>query len=226
MGWMIVAPLAVAVLGLVFFIGGLVHAFRLRPGRATVHLGGGAGLAIVGLAAGLIGLNLQVYNQLTYEVPLAVVTVHAVNPAEKLYAVTVTRLDQTHFVQTCTLQGDSWEIAGRFQKWKPWANIIGLNATYTLDQISNRYNSALEANGRPITACDLNAPQPDVVQYVPAFVGRWVLAHMQVQDRLFGSANFMPMVEGAEYRVIATQFGFNAEPVNGPARAANQRQAF
>jgi hypothetical protein len=226
MSWLFVVPLAVAALGLLLFIGGIVHAFRLRPGRATVNLGSGGLLAIAGVAAGLIGLNLQVYNQLTYEVPLASISVRAVDPAQKLYAVTVTRLDQTHYVQTCNLQGDAWEIGGRFQKWKPWANVIGLNATYTLDQLSNRYFSAAEANGKPITACDLAAPQPEIVQMLPDFVGRWVLRHMQVEDRLFGSANFMPMADGAEYKVIATQFGFNAEPANPIAQSANRRQAF
>jgi hypothetical protein len=226
MGWMIFAPLAVAALGLVAFVAGIVHAVKLRPGKASVRLGGGGLLAMGGLAAGLIGLNLQSYERLTYEVPLADVTVRAVDPAHKLYAVTVTRLDATHFVQTCTLQGDAWEIGGRFQKWKPWANEIGLNATYTLDQISNRYYRAIDGDGQRITACDLKAPQPEAVQYLPDVVVRWVLKHMLVEDRFFGSASFMPMTDGAEYKVIATQFGFNAEPVNAPARAANQQRAF
>jgi hypothetical protein len=226
MGWMIIAPLAIAVLGFVAFGAGLYHAVKLRPGKASVRLGGGGVLAIAGLAAGLIGLNLQSYERLTYEVPLADVTVHVVNPAQKIFAVTVTRLDQSHYVQTCTLQGDAWEIGGRFQKWKPWANEIGLNATYTLDQISNRYYRALDGDGQRITACDLKAPQPEAVQLLPDIVVRWVLQHMMVEDRFFGSASFMPMADGAEYKVIATQFGFNAEPVNDPARAANQQRAF
>ena len=29
--------------------------------------------------------------------------------------------------------GDEWLIGGRVQKWKPWANVLGLDATYTLD---------------------------------------------------------------------------------------------
>jgi hypothetical protein len=49
---------------------------------------------------------------------------------------------------------------------------------------------------------------------------------MLVEDRFFGSASFMPMVDGAEYKVIATQFGFNAEPVNDIARSANRQRAF
>jgi len=222
----IIAPLVVAVLGLIGFGSGLVHAVKLRPARATVGLGGGGIVAVIGMTAGLIGLNLQGYARLTYEVPLAEVTVKAVNPAQKTFTVTVKRLDETHFVQDCTLQGDAWEIGGRFQKWKAWANEIGLNATYTLDQISNRYNSAAEGNGKTITACDLKAPPPKATQLLPDKVVTWVLKHMIVEDRFFGSASFMPMADGAKYTVIATQFGFNAEPANDAAKNANQQRAF
>lgn len=224
--WMIFAPLAIAALGFVAFVAGLVHAVKLRPGKASIRLGGGGIVAIAGLTAGLIGLNLQGYSRLTYETPLARVAVKAVDPANKIFAVTVTRLDDTHFVQNCTLQGDAWELGGRFQKWKAWANEIGLNATYTLDQITNRYNSAVDGNGQRITACDLKAPQPKATQFLPASVEKWVLRNMIVEDRFFGSASFMPMVDGAEYTVIATQFGFNAEPTNDIAKSANQQRAF
>jgi len=223
---LVVVPLALAALGFIGFIAGLVHAVKLRPGRATFGLGGGGALTIAGLAAGLIGLNLQGYARLTYEVPLAEVTVHAVNPAQKVFVVTVKRLDETHFVQYCTLQGDAWEIGGRFQKWKAWANEIGLNSTYTLDQVSNRYNTAADGDGQRITACDLKAPQPQATQYLPDFVVKWVLRNMLVEDRMFGSASYMPMVDGADYTVIATQFGFNAEPANDIAKNANQQRAF
>jgi hypothetical protein len=129
-------------------------------------------------------------------------------------------------VQNCTLQGDAWEIGGRFQKWKAWANIIGLNATYTLDQVSNRYYSAADGNGQRITACDINGPAPKVDQYLPESWVRWLMSHMLVEDRFFGSASFMPMADGASYKVIATQFGFNAEPDNEAGAKANRQRAF
>lgn len=222
----VIAPLAVAVIGFLVFIGGAGHMMRGRPGKATFHLGGGGILTIIGLAAGLVGLNLQSYSRLTYEVPLAEVSVRAVDPAHKVYSVTVTRLDEGHHSQSCTLQGDAWELGGRFQKWKSWAVELGLNATYTLDQISNRYYSAAEANGRPITACDINGPAPKVNQYLPDGWANWLMSHIIVEDRMFGSANFMPMVDGAKYTVIATQFGFNAEPANEIAARANRARAF
>jgi hypothetical protein len=223
---MVIVPLVVAGLGVIFFVSGASHMVRGRAGRATLGLGGGGVLAIVGLAAGLIGLNMQSYSRLTYEVPLAEISVHAVNPVQKIYTVTVRRLDGTNRIQNCTLQGDAWELAGRFQKWKPWANELGLNATYTLDQISNRYFSAAEANGRKITACDINGPAPKVNQLLPDSWVKWLMGHMLVKERFFGSASYMPMADGAVYKVIATQFGFNAEPANDIAARANQARAF
>jgi len=47
------------------------------------------------------------------------------------------------------------------------------------------------------------------------------MSHMLVEDRFFGSASFMPQADGAKYKVIATQFGFNAEPANDAATKAN-----
>jgi len=223
---LVFAPLAVAVIGFIFFIAGAGHLLHGRPGKASLGLGGGGVLAIAGLAFGLVGLNIQSYSRLTYEAPVAEVGVRAVAPAEKLYSITLRRLDGTNRVQACTLQGDAWEISGRYQVWKPWANEIGLNATYTLDQLSNRYWSAAEANGRPITACDIAGPQPKASHLLPDSWVRWLMAHMLVRERMFGSANYMPMADGAVYKVVATRTGFNAEPDNAAAERANNARAF
>ncbi|MDE2182503.1 MAG: hypothetical protein KGJ78_05725 [Alphaproteobacteria bacterium] len=222
----VVVPLAVAGLGLVLFLAGFSHVVRGRVAQAGIGLGGGGAVTIAGLAAGLLGLNMQSYSRLTYEAPVAEIGVRAVEPARKIYVVTVRRLDGSDRVQYCTLQGDQWLLAGRVQKWKPWANEIGLNATYTLDQITNMYYSAEEANGKPITACDIKGPPPEVNQYLPESWVKWLIGHMLVQDRRFGSANFMPLADGALYRVVITQTGFNAEPANDIARRANDLRAF
>lgn len=217
----IFGPLAVAALGFIFFLAGAGHLFRGQAVRGGVGLTGGGAATIVGLAAGLLGLNLQSYSRLTYEAPVAEVSVHALDIAQKQYAVTVKRLDSSLPPQTCQLQGDEWLLAGRVQKWQPWANEIGLNATYTLNQLSNMYNSAEAANGRPITACDIKGPPPKINQYLPQSWIDWLISHALVQDRRFGSANFMPLADGAVYKVVITQMGFNAEPANDAAAKAN-----
>ncbi len=217
----IFGPLAVAALGLIFFIAGAGHLFHGRAVRAGVGLTGGGAATIAGLAAGLLGLNLQSYSRLTYEAPVAEVSVHALDVTNKQYAVTVKRLDSSLPPQTCQLQGDDWLLAGRVQKWQPWANEIGLNATYTLNLLSNMYETAESANGRPITACNIKGPPPKINQYLPQSWIDWLISHALVQDRRFGSANFMPLADGAVYKVVITQMGFNAEPANDAAAKAN-----
>ena len=218
--WFIV-PLVIAGLGFVFFFAGMGHMAHGRVGRGGFGLGGGGAVTMAGLAAGLLGLNMQSYARLTYETPVAEISVHAVNPAQKLYDVSIRRLDGSGRVQTCRLQGDEWLLGGHVQKWKPWANEIGLNATYTLNQISNMYYSSADANGRPITACDIQGPAPQINQFLPDSWVKWLISTMLVQDRRFGSANFMPLADGAVYKVVITQFGFNAEPANDAAAQAN-----
>ncbi len=217
----IVLPALIAVLGLGLFASALVHFGRGRATRGTAHMMVGAPLAIAGLAVALLGLNTQTFARLTHEAAIAEVWVVALDPAKHLYRVRVTRLDGPKLSQDCVLQGDEWDFSARVQKWKPWANLLGLDATYVLDQISNRYFTAARGNGKAITACDLKGPPPPVNRWLPRGGLAWLVRHAYTEDRRFGSAVFMPMADGAAYRVLITQSGLNAEPVNAIARRAN-----
>jgi hypothetical protein len=218
---LLAVPLFVAFFGLVVFAGGVGHLARGRAGKGGRNLIGGAIAAVLGTAFGLIGFNAQTYSRLVYESPVAEVTVHAIDSAALRYRVTVHRLDGSNRSEDCELQGDEWLISGRVQKWQPWANVIGMNATYSLDQLSNRYTSSARGDGKPITSCDLGGPTPIINQYVPAWVMDWLISHSYVQDRRFGDANYMPLADGAVYHVVITQSGFNSEPANDAGRKAN-----
>jgi hypothetical protein len=223
MGWIfLAAPLLVTFFGVVWLLSGVGHVSRGNAGKGGRGVLGGGALAAVGLALSLIGINVEGFARLTHEGPVAEVTVHAVDPANDRYAVVVRRLDGVFPPQTCELQGDQWLISGRVQKWKPWANALGLDATYTLDQISNKYHNAERGNGKPITSCDIAGPVPAVNQYLPDWIVHWLLDHAYAEDRRFGDANYMPLADGATYRVVITQFGFNTEPENQAAHSANQ----
>ena len=63
---------------------------------------------------------------------------------------------------------------------------------------------------------------PRIDQYVPQAWLAWLAARTFIVDRRFGSANYMPLANGAVYRVVITQSGFNAEPVDQAAGAANE----
>jgi len=219
-----VAPLVIVV-GVVLMLAGVGHLAAGRPGKSGARLVVGVPLTLLGLAAGLLGFNAQTYARLTYETPVAEVSVQALDPSQNLYAVTVQRLDSTNIRETCDLQGDEWVVSGRVQKWKPWANVIGLNATYTLDQLSNKYFTAERGNGKTITACDINGPKPVIAQYVPDWVMKWLVAQAYAEDRRFGSANYMPLADKAKYKIVITQAGFNAMPDNDVAKAANDARS-
>ena len=213
-------PVAVAVFGLLFVVSGVGHAFNGHHGRAGRRFVGGTTTAAIGFALALVGLNTQLFTRLTHEGAVADVTVKAISAKDNLYKVTVKRLDGPIPPQSCTIQGDEWLIGGRVQKWKPWANVLGLDATYTLDQVSNKYFTAARGNGKTITSCDLHG-KPAVNAYVPDDWTPWILSNFYTEDRRFGSANYMPLADGAEYRILITQSGFNAEPRNAIAKAVN-----
>lgn len=212
----VVAPLVVAVLALVLLLRGVWHASRGRFCHGGLHAVSGMVLALAALCAGLVILNIQSFARLTAERAVADVTVAAIDPSAGLYRVTVQRLDGTRLATGCVIQGDEWLLSARVQKWKPWANMLGLDATYALDQIANKYASAPRGNGHQITACDLGGPEPQPLRGV----ADWLLAHSFAEQRRFGSAVYMPMADGAIYRVTMTQSGLNAEAVNPIAQAA------
>lgn len=220
-GIWLAAPLVVGVAGVLIFLLGVGHLFGGRPMRGAGHFLAGGPLAVGGLALGLLGLNTQTYSRLTHEGPVAEVSVKLIDRASNQFAVTVHRLDGSDRTQTCELQGDDWVLSGRVQKWKPWANVLGLDATYTLNQLSNMYSSAARGNGKLITACDIEGPPPQINQYIPDDWVGWLTRQAYTVDRRFGDANYMPMADGAVYKVVITQSGFNAEPDNDAARAAN-----
>lgn len=213
----VVAPLAVAVLAVIFFVLALFHTARGRFRHGGMHAGGGVVLGLAAVCAGLLVLSTQTYARLTAERPVAEVTVAALHPALQTYHVTVRRLDGTELVEGCDIQGDEWLMSAAVQKWRPWMNVLGLDSTYTLDQMANKYFSAARGNGRRITACDLEGTPPS---WLPRGLTAWVMDQAQARQRHFGSAVYMPLTDGAIYRVIMTQSGLNAEAVNPIARNA------
>jgi len=49
----------------------------------------------------------------------------------------------------------------------------------------------------------------------------WLVGQSYTEDRRFGSAAYMPLADGAVYKVVMTQSGLNAESTNDIAKGAN-----
>ncbi len=220
----VIAPLVVALLAGLLILRGLFHLGRARFGAAGLQGISGLVLGLGALCLGLVVLNTQTYARLSAERPVAEVTVAALHPAMQMYRVTVRRLDGTGITTECRIQGDEWLMSAAVQKWRPWANILGLDSTYRLDQLANKYFSAARGNGRAITACDLTGPPPAGRAFMPRGFSAWLMNSAQAEQRRFGSAIYMPLTDGAIYRVIMTQSGLNADAVNPIAHAAVARR--
>jgi hypothetical protein len=115
------------------------------------------------------------------------------------------------------MYGDEWRIEARVLKWKPWANVLGLNAQYKLNRLAGEYiDTEAELTARR-SVYDLGASPKGGVDI-------WALARQDkayhAVDALYGSAALMPMADGAKYEIWITQSGLIARPINPAASQA------
>lgn len=221
--WWWIVPALVALLAVYILGRGLGALFG---GRFLGALGGiGAGGVLLAVAGGalLVGLDVQTYQRLTYERPVATISVQQLGP--KYYQATLTppadglaEGDVPPVARAYPIHGDEWRIEARVLKWKGWANMLGLDSQYRLDRLSGRYEETEDELHAERSVYDLR-PDP------PSQIDLWKMArkynrYAPMVDTLYGSGASMPMADGAVYEVWITQNGLLARPVNEKARDA------
>jgi len=218
--WWWIIPGVVGVIGLAIVLSGLGWMFRGRPfkgGRGV--LGGGVFLGIAAIV-GLLGLNVQTYHRLTYERQVATIEVRQKGP--QLYDATVseppTEQDPQGVTNTFEIHGDEWRIEARVLKWKPWANVLGLDSQYRLDRFSGRYADTQQELTAERSAFDIRPTRSSGIDLWP--IAREYSEYLPVVDTLYGSGAYMPMADGARYEVRITQNGLIARPTNEAAAEA------
>ena len=229
--WWWILPAAVALLGLVVLIGGLRALFGGKPFRGVAGTVFGGGVIWAASLATLFGMNLQTYDRLTYERPVATLTLRQLGPQYyEVNLVQPARESQTAPAGALyPIHGDDWRIEAQVLKWKPWANVVGLDAQYRLDRLSGRYqNIDQERTGarsvHALSGGDVASTGP--LDFLPWSMSVWDVArkyrrYVDAVDTLYGSAAYMPMVDGGTYEVWITQSGLIARPANDAARAAS-----
>ncbi|MBI1407940.1 MAG: hypothetical protein GC145_17635 [Caulobacter sp.] len=217
--WWWILPAVSALLGTVVLLRGLGGLFGGRWIGGLLGSTIGAGLLAAGAVTALAGLDVQTYARLTYERPVATIETRQLGP--QLYEATLTQpADEANpngKVARYQIHGDQWRIEARVLKWKPWANILGLDAQYRLDRLSGRYESTQDELTAPRSAYDLGPEAGNI--------DLWKMARKSARfapmvDSLYGGGAFMPMADGARYEVWLTQNGLIARPVNKEANEA------
>jgi hypothetical protein len=228
--WWWILPAILGFAGVVFLFTGLASLFRGRIISGGLSAIGGGGLAAAAVIVALTGMNLQTYGRLTYERPVATISLKQLGP--QYFEATVVQLAETESahptVGVYPLHGDQWRIEAQVLKWKPWANVLGLNTQYRLDRLSGRYESIdqeinAERSVHPLYGGDTDG---GLEQSLPWKISAWDAArryrrYVDAVDTLYGGGAYMPMADGASYEVWITQSGLIARPANDQARAAS-----
>jgi hypothetical protein len=155
---------------------------------------------LLGLPFALVGWNLHTFHRLTDEAPIARLRFTEMSPQH--YAVELRSGDfckPRHF----ELDGDQWRLDARFLKWKPMANLFGLDAMYRLDRLGGRYSNIQTANSRQSVAYDIgDKPALDLTDYLDE---KWL--SWSPVDTLFGSSVYETIDPAYQYTVYRSQSG-------------------
>lgn len=193
-----VAAAAFAALGALFVLGGLVALLRARPLRFMLRTLFGLLMLAVGALAGGIAVGIQGYQALTHETTAARITVSPIAPQR--FTATFRFPDGTQ--DTFELAGDALYVDAHILKWKPLANMVGLNTAYELDRIAGRYHAIERERSAPRTIYTVGRDQP-----IDLFSLRRRYALLSILlDADYGSASFVPVTrpEELELRVSTT----------------------
>jgi hypothetical protein len=202
----------IALVGLLLFL----MALRRLWGRKLLSgtLVGLVGLLLLALSAlaGALFVNLLTYDRLTRERLVAEIRFEARAP--QLFWAYVSPVKKAAGI--FEMRGDEWQMDARVLKWRPMALVFGFDTVYRLDRLSGRYHDILQETSSPRTVYSLSdEPGFDIWTLVRRHA-RWI----PWVDALYGSATYMPMVDGARYAVFISASGLLARPQNDITKEA------
>ena len=177
----------------------------------------GLGMAAVVVVLLLIALDLFTYRQLLVDRTIA--TISFTQRDEQLYdAVLVYNSGDEQ--QAFELSGDQWQLDARILQWSTTLQQWGLKPAYRLDRISGRYITLDDENTKRRTAYALS----DSLTGVDIWL--WLKSantQLPIINAYYGSATFLPMVDGGQYSIALSSSGLLSRPLNEPAKRAVSR---
>lgn len=208
-----IAACALLALFGVLFLGTMIRNLRygrlLRAGGSAVACTATAGLGIAGI---LLYISYLGYERLSAETLVGVIEFSRTAPEEY----TARLMLDGQLDRILTLRGDEWQLDARVVTWKPPATVLGLEPVYQLERLSGRYSSIDRERNEPRSVHGLAEERP---------LDLWSIARKFPKltpgvDAFYGTATYLPMADGARYRVTLSRDALIARPINDLARDA------
>lgn len=167
------------------------------------------------IVALLIFSNLNTYKRLTHENEIVDVLVRKLASQKFQLVLIYPQPDGINSEpEYYSLYGDEWQLDTRIIKWKSWANVIGMDSYYQLERLSGRYANIEQANDSPPSAHQLTGEQKGLSIWK---LKNLMKSNMPFLDAYYGQSIFVPMRDGAKFRVSLSQAGLVVRPVNESA---------
>ena len=212
MNGLIAASAILMLIGLLLLGSMVRHVRRGRLLRAGGSATAGTATAGIGTAGILIFMSYLGYERLTEEQLVGVIEFS--QSASEEY--TARLMIDGQIDRLLDLRGDEWQLDARVVTWKPPATILGLEPVYQLERLSGRYSSVDRERSEQRTVHGLAEERP---------LDLWSLARKFPRmtpgiDAFYGTATYLPMADGARFRVTLSRDALIARPVNDAARNA------
>jgi len=205
----ITAPFAVV--ALIFL--GVALFILLRRGWFLGWIKGSVGITclLLAIAMALTAININGYRPVDKEVTVATISF---DKLDKQYYKASVVLASSNTELPFELHGDLWQVDARVIKWKGLLTMLGGRPGYKLDRIQGRYYTLEDERTKPRSIFALS--NPDLGFDLWSALNK-LSEHVHWFDAEYGSATYLPMVDGALFSINLTTSGLIARPENDRA---------
>ena len=169
------------------------------------------------LASGLaVLLALEIFSFERWEAEKPVATLSFEQVGDQVYKATFV-IPEQGVEKSFEINGDQWQLDARIIRWKDWASALGAEPGYQLDRLSGRYYS-LEDERTKKRAVHTVGEEHHTVD-----IWSWLHEHrdlVPIIEAKYGSATYLPMVDGALFQVRLSSSGLTARAMNPVAEQA------
>jgi len=205
--WLI--PAFVGLVGVLMLVGGIMAVFKAKLGSGLLRVLFG-GLTLAGaMIVGLIGLNLQTYAALSKERLAGQVVLK--KTGDHVFTASLDLADDGKLrgkPVDYQITGERVHISGPVVKFKPWANVIGVDSLFKVSEIYGTYvdpNCTNTYTPRRETTEECNSGD-----FFGCLGTSWKL--LNLADLSHTSDSGQLMADGAVYDIYASQDAFELKP--------------